>query len=162
MASSGHPNGPASQQNQQSQQHAHLASAPLSSYQQSHDSPQSAFNTHSPHSGSKPTRILACVLCQHRKIKCDRTFPCANCIKVFPFCYICYICYIFFFFLFLSTSTRLIHSNANVRQMSLVHPARLRPHENADGQTRTSRNASPDAKSCSRCMPRPSPTMISP
>ncbi|KJZ73971.1 hypothetical protein HIM_06639 [Hirsutella minnesotensis 3608] len=27
------------------------------------------------------TRILACVLCQHRKIKCDRNFPCANCIK---------------------------------------------------------------------------------
>jgi hypothetical protein len=32
--------------------------------------------------GNKPTRILACVLCQHRKIKCDRSFPCANCIKV--------------------------------------------------------------------------------
>ncbi|KAK3945772.1 putative fungal-specific transcription factor domain-protein [Diplogelasinospora grovesii] len=30
---------------------------------------------------SKPPRILACVLCQHRKIKCDRTFPCANCLK---------------------------------------------------------------------------------
>ncbi|KAK3326605.1 fungal-specific transcription factor domain-containing protein [Apodospora peruviana] len=30
---------------------------------------------------SKPTRILACVLCQHRKIKCDRNFPCANCTK---------------------------------------------------------------------------------
>ncbi|KAK4138358.1 hypothetical protein BT67DRAFT_446501 [Trichocladium antarcticum] len=30
---------------------------------------------------SKPPRILACVLCQHRKIKCDRTFPCANCAK---------------------------------------------------------------------------------
>ncbi|EFX04460.1 c6 zinc finger domain containing protein [Grosmannia clavigera kw1407] len=30
---------------------------------------------------SKPTRILACVLCQHRKIKCDRSFPCANCVK---------------------------------------------------------------------------------
>ncbi|KAK3358936.1 fungal-specific transcription factor domain-containing protein [Lasiosphaeria hispida] len=29
----------------------------------------------------KPQRILACVLCQHRKIKCDRTFPCANCTK---------------------------------------------------------------------------------
>ncbi|CAK7215304.1 hypothetical protein SCUCBS95973_002436 [Sporothrix curviconia] len=29
----------------------------------------------------KPPRILACVLCQHRKIKCDRTFPCANCTK---------------------------------------------------------------------------------
>ena len=31
---------------------------------------------------SKPPRILACVLCQHRKIKCDRHFPCANCTKV--------------------------------------------------------------------------------
>lgn len=30
----------------------------------------------------KPPRILACVLCQHRKIKCDRNFPCANCVKV--------------------------------------------------------------------------------
>ncbi|KAF3770928.1 hypothetical protein M406DRAFT_272252 [Cryphonectria parasitica EP155] len=29
----------------------------------------------------KPQRILACVLCQHRKIKCDRSFPCANCLK---------------------------------------------------------------------------------
>ncbi|KAK4462135.1 fungal-specific transcription factor domain-containing protein [Cladorrhinum samala] len=29
----------------------------------------------------KPPRILACVLCQHRKIKCDRNFPCANCTK---------------------------------------------------------------------------------
>ncbi|GJN85276.1 hypothetical protein PLIIFM63780_008840 [Purpureocillium lilacinum] len=26
-------------------------------------------------------RVLACVLCQHRKIKCDRNFPCANCVK---------------------------------------------------------------------------------
>ncbi|AEO63002.1 uncharacterized protein THITE_2107846 [Thermothielavioides terrestris NRRL 8126] len=30
---------------------------------------------------NKPPRILACVLCQHRKIKCDRHFPCANCTK---------------------------------------------------------------------------------
>lgn len=29
----------------------------------------------------KPPRILACVLCQHRKIRCDRNFPCANCTK---------------------------------------------------------------------------------
>ncbi|KAJ2901661.1 hypothetical protein MKZ38_001574 [Zalerion maritima] len=29
----------------------------------------------------KPTRILACVLCQHRKIKCDRNTPCSNCVK---------------------------------------------------------------------------------
>ncbi|KAH7318159.1 fungal-specific transcription factor domain-containing protein [Stachybotrys elegans] len=29
----------------------------------------------------KQPRVLACVLCQHRKIKCDRNTPCANCIK---------------------------------------------------------------------------------
>lgn len=26
-------------------------------------------------------RILACVLCQQRKVKCDRKFPCANCTR---------------------------------------------------------------------------------
>ncbi|KAF7533875.1 hypothetical protein G7054_g6689 [Neopestalotiopsis clavispora] len=31
-------------------------------------------------SGRTP-RVLACVLCQHRKIKCDRNSPCSNCIK---------------------------------------------------------------------------------
>ena len=30
---------------------------------------------------SKPQRVLACVICQQRKVKCDRKFPCANCIK---------------------------------------------------------------------------------
>src|SRR5690242_21633761 len=30
---------------------------------------------------SKPQRILACVLCQQRKVKCDRKFPCNNCVK---------------------------------------------------------------------------------
>ncbi|KAE8384087.1 C6 zinc finger domain protein [Aspergillus alliaceus] len=29
----------------------------------------------------KGRRVLACVLCQQRKIKCDRTFPCANCVR---------------------------------------------------------------------------------
>ena len=29
----------------------------------------------------KPQRVLACVICQQRKVKCDRKFPCANCIK---------------------------------------------------------------------------------
>ncbi|PHH93016.1 hypothetical protein CDD83_2126 [Cordyceps sp. RAO-2017] len=29
----------------------------------------------------RQARVLACVLCQHRKIKCDRNFPCANCLK---------------------------------------------------------------------------------
>ncbi|CAG8893344.1 unnamed protein product [Penicillium egyptiacum] len=26
-------------------------------------------------------RVLACVLCQQRKVRCDRTFPCANCVR---------------------------------------------------------------------------------
>ncbi|KAF0641844.1 hypothetical protein FPSE5266_07085 [Fusarium pseudograminearum] len=29
----------------------------------------------------KTPRVLACVLCQHRKIKCDRNTPCSNCVK---------------------------------------------------------------------------------
>ncbi|KAG5657463.1 hypothetical protein KAF25_006027 [Fusarium avenaceum] len=29
----------------------------------------------------KPQRVLACVLCQQRKVKCDRTFPCSTCKK---------------------------------------------------------------------------------
>ena len=29
----------------------------------------------------KHSRILACVACQHRKIKCNREFPCSHCIK---------------------------------------------------------------------------------
>ncbi len=28
---------------------------------------------------SKPQRVLACLLCQQRKVKCDRKFPCATC-----------------------------------------------------------------------------------
>ncbi|TVY41579.1 Aurofusarin cluster transcription factor [Lachnellula occidentalis] len=32
-----------------------------------------------PGASSKPQRILACVRCQQRKIRCDRKFPCANC-----------------------------------------------------------------------------------
>ncbi|KAJ5808488.1 hypothetical protein N7474_009757 [Penicillium riverlandense] len=30
---------------------------------------------------SQSQRVLACVLCQQRKVKCDRKFPCANCIR---------------------------------------------------------------------------------
>jgi len=30
---------------------------------------------------SKGQRVLACTLCQQRKVKCNRQFPCANCIK---------------------------------------------------------------------------------
>lgn len=43
----------------------------------------------SPASGATPpapTRILACVLCQQRKVKCDRKFPCAHCTKAGAIC----------------------------------------------------------------------------
>jgi hypothetical protein len=30
---------------------------------------------------TKSQRVLACVLCQQRKVRCDRIFPCANCTK---------------------------------------------------------------------------------
>ncbi|KAL4737661.1 hypothetical protein BDV11DRAFT_216578 [Aspergillus similis] len=30
---------------------------------------------------TKPIRVLSCVMCQQRKVRCDRTFPCTNCIK---------------------------------------------------------------------------------
>ncbi|CAI7623232.1 unnamed protein product [Penicillium glandicola] len=29
----------------------------------------------------KARRVLACVVCQQRKIKCDRAFPCVNCVR---------------------------------------------------------------------------------
>lgn len=35
---------------------------------------------------SKPQRVLACTLCQQRKVKCDRKFPCANCTKFRAHC----------------------------------------------------------------------------
>jgi hypothetical protein len=30
---------------------------------------------------TRPSRVLACLLCQQRKVKCDRGFPCANCVR---------------------------------------------------------------------------------
>ncbi|RVD90247.1 uncharacterized protein DFL_001222 [Arthrobotrys flagrans] len=35
-----------------------------------------------PSAAVKPHRILACVLCQQRKVKCDRKFPCSHCRRV--------------------------------------------------------------------------------
>ncbi|KAI5862733.1 fungal-specific transcription factor domain-containing protein [Durotheca rogersii] len=37
-------------------------------------------------SSGKAPRVLACVLCQSRKIKCDRKTPCSNCIKANSTC----------------------------------------------------------------------------
>ncbi|KIV82661.1 hypothetical protein PV11_04755 [Exophiala sideris] len=34
----------------------------------------------------KPQRVLACRLCSQRKKKCDRTFPCANCVRAGAHC----------------------------------------------------------------------------
>ena len=34
-----------------------------------------------PGAPQRSRRILACILCQHRKVKCDRNFPCANCLR---------------------------------------------------------------------------------
>lgn len=31
--------------------------------------------------GAKPQRVLACLSCQQRKVKCNRRFPCTNCVK---------------------------------------------------------------------------------
>jgi ribosomal protein L13E len=42
----------------------------------------SSPDLHSPtYQYAKPQRVLACVLCQQRKVRCDRKFPCANCTK---------------------------------------------------------------------------------
>ena len=38
-------------------------------------------NAHTLNTSLKPQRVLACVLCQKRKIKCDRKYPCANCVR---------------------------------------------------------------------------------
>lgn len=35
---------------------------------------------------TKSQRVLACIACQQRKIKCDRKFPCANCLKACSQC----------------------------------------------------------------------------
>lgn len=34
----------------------------------------------------KQPRVLACLLCQQRKVKCDRKFPCANCTRSHAHC----------------------------------------------------------------------------
>lgn len=31
---------------------------------------------------SKPQRVLSCVLCAQRKVKCDRKSPCSNCTRI--------------------------------------------------------------------------------
>ncbi|CAG2012903.1 unnamed protein product [Fusarium graminearum] len=51
-------------------------SAPYLNGQQSQDVPNDSDG-----SVQKRQRVLACTYCQQRKIKCNRIFPCSNCIK---------------------------------------------------------------------------------
>jgi hypothetical protein len=44
------------------------------------DPVSSTSEIHQP-ANSKPRRLLACVLCQQRKVKCDHNYPCATCVK---------------------------------------------------------------------------------
>ncbi len=45
------------------------------------DTSPSAPSASSSSQPSKPRRVLACVRCQQKKVKCNRRFPCANCTK---------------------------------------------------------------------------------
>lgn len=54
---------------------------PYNGVQQVRDSPD-----HSDASTHKPQRVLACNHCQQRKIKCNRVFPCVNCMKANVMC----------------------------------------------------------------------------
>jgi hypothetical protein len=50
------------------------------------EAPTTAMSPTPPSQSSKSQRVLACVLCQQRKVKCDRKFPCVNCIKSQAYC----------------------------------------------------------------------------
>ena len=39
-----------------------------------------------PTTATKPQKVLACQLCQQRKVKCDRKFPCTNCVRAKAAC----------------------------------------------------------------------------
>ncbi|KAH6060493.1 hypothetical protein HBI67_136720 [Parastagonospora nodorum] len=45
------------------------------------ESPRDKASPTQPQRSTRTPRVLACVLCQSRKVKCDRKFPCANCAK---------------------------------------------------------------------------------
>lgn len=51
-----------------------------------HESPDSPRPDQPPSPQPKPQRVLACINCQQRKVKCDRRFPCANCLRLKTTC----------------------------------------------------------------------------
>ena len=86
-------------------------------------------------------RILACVLCQHRKIKCDRNTPCSNCVKVS----------------LVPSPVRPSWTHSHIsshrqRPMSLAPPAHQLRRANAAGRTRISRSAWPAVRPSSSNM----------
>ncbi|KKA30563.1 hypothetical protein TD95_005384 [Thielaviopsis punctulata] len=64
---------------------AQTPSQPPQNHQAATPTPSASNASAHPGTGKTP-RILACVLCQHRKIKCDRNSPCSNCIKANATC----------------------------------------------------------------------------
>lgn len=47
---------------------------------------QSSPAVFSPPAAASSRRLLACVVCQRRKVKCDRKFPCAHCVRACAQC----------------------------------------------------------------------------
>ena len=82
----------------------------------------------------RPPRVLACVLCQHRKIKCDRNTPCSNCLKVRP--QKSNQSPVFPYHIVLRLSRPMLH----------VRPVLLRRRASVVGQTKIFKNGLPDAK----------------
>lgn len=62
---------------QQPQLHQHQHPPHQPHYQQQQQQPQQPFDP----SAMKLTRGTSCVLCQQRKVRCDKNKPCANCVK---------------------------------------------------------------------------------
>lgn len=57
-------------------------SMPMSTPERSTPAPSLAATDRPSSQAAKPQRVLACVLCQQRKVKCSGgQFPCANCIR---------------------------------------------------------------------------------
>ncbi|CAK7234657.1 hypothetical protein SBRCBS47491_009022 [Sporothrix bragantina] len=48
--------------------------------------PSTAPSSSAPPTNTTEPRVLACVMCQQRKVKCNRKFPCNNCIRLGVHC----------------------------------------------------------------------------
>ncbi|PYH96541.1 hypothetical protein BO71DRAFT_174478 [Aspergillus ellipticus CBS 707.79] len=44
--------------------------------------PEQKYPASAPRAAARPHRLLACVHCQQRKVRCDREFPCASCVRI--------------------------------------------------------------------------------